>query len=324
VRSRANAADRSFVNSTFGRLRDVVPLRDSRPEAETRVPKPKTSTKPPFIQSVVHATDFSAADERAFAHALGVALLTQAQLTILHVASDAPRDWHGFPAVRKTLERWKLLETGSSQEAVFEKLGVGVAKVALQGRFPALAVAQHLEHAPADLLVVATEGREGVARWLQGSVAEAMARWSRTMTLFVPADSQRNLVALADGNLTLENVLIPVDRTPDPSAALEFARRAAAVMSEKKATITLLHVGDGEELSSMRAHDGPQWSFTRMHRDGEPVEEIVAAAELVRAELIVMPTEGRHGVFDALRGSTTERVLRRARCPVLAVPAARA
>jgi nucleotide-binding universal stress UspA family protein len=285
------------------------------------VPKSKKSAKAPFLQSVVHATDFSPADERAFAHALGIALLTRADLMILHVASDAPSDWRSFPAVRKTLERWKLLEAGSAQEAVFEKLGVGVTKVLLKGRFPAMAVAQHLESVPADLLVVATEGRGGTSRWLHGSVAEAMARRSRTMTLFVPADSQRDLVALADGNLTLENVLIPVDHAPDPSAAIEFARRAAIVMSDNKATITLLHVGDGEELSSMHPHDGPQWTFRRIHREGEPVDEIAAAAELVNAQLIVMPTEGRHGVFDALRGSTTERVLRRARCPVLAVPA---
>jgi nucleotide-binding universal stress UspA family protein len=34
-----------------------------------------------------------------------------------------------------------------------------------------------------------------------------------------------------------------------------------------------------------------------------------------------MATEGRHGFLDAVRGSTTERVLREAGCPVLAVPA---
>src|SRR5687768_4722591 len=113
-----------------------------------------TLSEGPFIQSVVHATDFSAADERAFAHALGVALLTRARFTILHVSSDVSADWRGFPAVRKTLERWKLLEPGSAQEAVFEKLGVSVRKLALQGRFPALAVAQHLEREPAELLVV--------------------------------------------------------------------------------------------------------------------------------------------------------------------------
>ena len=277
----------------------------------------------PFIRSVVHATDFSAADERAFAHALGVALLVRASFTILHVSSAPSGDWRGFPAVRKTLERWKLLDPGSAQEDVFAKLGVRVKKIAIESRFPSAAVARHLENEPADLLVVATEGREGVARWLHGSVAEAMARWSRTMTLFVPADAQRDVVAFSDGNLTLENVLIPVDRTPDASAALEFARRAAMIASDTQATITLLNVGDGQALSSLHVQDGPQWTFARMQREGEPVDEIVSAAERVKAELVVMPTEGRHGVFDALRGSTTERVLRRVRCPLLAVPAAR-
>jgi nucleotide-binding universal stress UspA family protein len=38
-------------------------------------------------------------------------------------------------------------------------------------------------------------------------------------------------------------------------------------------------------------------------------------------DLIGMPTTGRHGVLDALRGSTTQRVIRHAPCPVFAVPA---
>lgn len=281
------------------------------------------SGTPPFIESVVNATDFSPADDRAFAHALGIALLRQAELTILHVGVDAAGDWSEFPAVRKTLERWKLLEPGSAQQAVFDKLGVRVRKLAIESRFPALAVVRHLDSQPADLLVVATAGREGAARWLQGSVAEAMARWSRTMTLFVPADAERGVVALADGNLTLASILVPIDHTPDPGAAIEFARRAAAIMSGEPVTITLLHVGDEQAMPTLKVADGAQWTFKRLHRDGDPVGEIVAAAELVRANLIVMPTEGRNGVFDALRGSTTERVLRRARCPVLAVPAHR-
>jgi nucleotide-binding universal stress UspA family protein len=278
----------------------------------------------PFVRSIVLATDFSPAGERAFAHALALALLAQADLTILHVASGAAdADWRRFPAVRKTLERWKLLEPGSAQEDVFAKLGVQVRKIGIESNFPALALARHLDSEPADLLVVATEGREGVARWLRGSVAEAMARWSRTMTLFVPAEAKRNIVALADGNLTLDNVLIPVDRQPDPGPAIEFARRSARYLSESKATITLLHVGSEDGLPSLRLEDGPEWSFARLCREGDPVEQIEAAAESVRAELIVMPTHGRHGVFDALRGSTTEQVVRRASCPVLAVPAPR-
>lgn len=277
----------------------------------------------PAIQSVVHATDFSSADERAFAHALAVALLNRARLVLVHVATDAHGDWSRFPAVRKTLERWGLLEPNAPQSAVFEKVGVRVAKMAISSPFPVLAVASYLDKEPVDLLVVATEGREGAARWLHGSVAEAMSRWSKTMTLFVPADARRSIVSPADGTLTLENVLIPVDHAPDPGPAIEFACRAAEGMGDSNVTITLLHVGDDADPPSMLGKYDSKLTFKTERRTGEPVDQIIAAAELIRADLIVMPTAGRAGVFEALRGSTTERVLRRAPCPLLAVPAAR-
>ena len=75
-------------------------------------------------------------------------------------------------------------------------------------------------------------------------------------------------------------------------------------------------------MPDVAAADGQRWAFTRMIRDGDPVEQILAAADEVEADLIVMPTAGRAGVFDVVRGSTTERVLaRRPPCPLLAVPA---
>src|SRR6187402_2207906 len=83
-----------------------------------------TDSAPPFIETVVHPTDLSPASERAFAHALAVALVRRARLTILHVAPDDRPDWDEFPAVRATLERWGLLEPGSSRGAVFDRLGV--------------------------------------------------------------------------------------------------------------------------------------------------------------------------------------------------------
>ena len=277
-------------------------------------------TAPPFIEDVVHPTDLSPASERAFAHALAIALVRRARLVILHVTADDRPDWGEFPAVRRTLERWGLLEPGSSRGALFERLGVKITKRTISGHSPARAVVDYLDEAPADLLVVATEGRDGAARWLHGSTAEAMARRSKTMTLFVPADAERSFVSLKDGTLTLNNVLIPVDHAPDASAAAEFARRMADISGDGQATISLLHVGPESDRPRVRAEDGPRWTFARIHREGEPVAEILAAAELVAADLIVMPTAGR-AVFEVLRGSTTERVLRQARCPLLAVPA---
>jgi nucleotide-binding universal stress UspA family protein len=45
---------------------------------------------------------------------------------------------------------------------------------------------------------------------------------------------------------------------------------------------------------------------------------ILATAE--QADLVAMPTKGHDGFLDVLRGSTTERVVRHAPCPVLALP----
>jgi len=141
------------------------------------------------------------------------------------------------------------------------------------------------------------------------------------MTLFVPASAKRNLVALADGDLTLASVLVPVDDRPSPRAAIEFARRVAEVIGDKRVPIVVLHVGDQDSGSSFESTDGDTWAFERLQRTGDPVEQILETAEEIGANLVVMPTAGRNGFLDAMRGSTTERVLRRAPCPVLAVPA---
>jgi nucleotide-binding universal stress UspA family protein len=54
-----------------------------------------------------------------------------------------------------------------------------------------------------------------------------------------------------------------------------------------------------------------------MVRDGGPAREILAAAEALPADLIVMGTHGRSGFNRLMLGSVTEKVLRQASCPVL-------
>jgi nucleotide-binding universal stress UspA family protein len=53
---------------------------------------------------------------------------------------------------------------------------------------------------------------------------------------------------------------------------------------------------------------------------GDPKQEILAAAAALPADGIVMGTHGRGGFERFVIGSVTEHVLRKARCPVLAVP----
>jgi len=276
---------------------------------------------PPFVESVLHPTDFSRASESAFAHALAIALLRQTDFTILHVRREAlsEDEWTKFPAVRATLERWGLLAKGSPRSAVFDELAVRVKKVSLQGSRPVTAMLDYVDENPADLIVLATEGREGVPRWLRRSKAERLARRTRSLTLFVPR-SARGFIAPEDGHIQLRRILIPVDHSPSPQAAVVYASRAASALGDAPVEIFLLHVGDGEKVPAPDLPEDPACSWKILRRRGEVVEAIAGAADERQVDLVVMATAGREGFLDALRGSVTEQVLRQAPCPVLAVP----
>jgi len=52
---------------------------------------------------------------------------------------------------------------------------------------------------------------------------------------------------------------------------------------------------------------------------GIPYEEILKKADAENASMIVMGTHGRAGIDHLLFGSTAERVVRKAKCPVMTV-----
>ena len=54
--------------------------------------------------------------------------------------------------------------------------------------------------------------------------------------------------------------------------------------------------------------------------EGSPADEVIAYADRVGAELIVVGTHGRTGLRRVLVGSVAERVLRKTHRPVLVVP----
>ena len=56
-----------------------------------------------------------------------------------------------------------------------------------------------------------------------------------------------------------------------------------------------------------------------MVQEGHPVEVVLDCAASVRPDLIAMGTHGRSGLRRLFLGSTTERVLPQAPCPVLTV-----
>ena len=53
------------------------------------------------VESIFHPSGFSHASEIAFAHALRIALVAEAKLTMLHVKENSNAGWHDFPGVRE-------------------------------------------------------------------------------------------------------------------------------------------------------------------------------------------------------------------------------
>lgn len=73
-----------------------------------------------------------------------------------------------------------------------------------------------------------------------------------------------------------------------------------------------------QQLDALRASCEGISAETHL-REGLAVDEILAVAEEVHADLIVMGTHGRSGVGRLLLGSVAEGIMRKARCPVLTV-----
>jgi len=269
----------------------------------------------PLIRTVLHPSDFSEGSVVAFAHALKVALISKSKLVLIHVSQSGKMDWANFPGVRKTLARWKLLPAGSVPSAVVE-LGIDVAKVIGRGSDPVKGVLGYIEQHDVDLIVLATH-HHGLD-WLYHSISEPVARKSAEMTLFVPAGAP-GFISLADGSVSLRNILIPIAATPRPQPAIAGAARVIHQLKCENGKVTLLHVGDSGP--AVVTPDLAGWTWQRMTKQGSVIDVILETAGETSADLIVMSTDGRNGFLDALRGSHSERVLRHAPCPLLAIPA---
>lgn len=270
------------------------------------------------VSDIFLPSDFSEGSQTAFVHALKLALAGKSALSILHVDPNASEDWHSFPGVRETLERWHLIPKDSPKSAVAD-LGINVRKIVSVSSDPVKACIKYLEVHNADLIVLAIHQREGFARWIGKSVGEPIARGAKQMTLFIP-NGIDGFVSRDDGSVTLKNILIPVADKPDPQPAVEAVLRLIERFELTAGTVTLLRVGKHEGSLNVQIPTDSSWTWNELVLDGSPAQVILQTADNVNADLIVMTTDGPDGFLDGLRGTTSERVLSRAKCPVANLP----
>ena len=245
------------------------------------------------------------------------------KLDIMHVEAHLRPEkvyWLDFPAVRATLARWNILPSGVRQEEVV-KAGLRIRKILTSSADPVESMLRHFHKFPPALIVLATHQREGLDRWLHKAVAEPLARRSGAMTLFIPHEG-RGFVSPNDGSVVLKKILVPVDHDPDPQTALDKALLLARGLNCVEGEFCLIHIAtNNKKTPVIDLPLGRGWSFETIVRQGKVVDEILKAEANWHPDLMVLATQGHMDFLDALRGSTTERVLRGAHCPVLAVPA---
>ena len=238
---------------------------------------------------------------------------------MMHVDPTVGREgFEDFPRIRPLLARWGVLPEGSSKDDV-AKLGVQIKRIRAVAANTTDAILQQLTAHPTELLVLSTHQREGFARLTHQAVAEPLARGTHARTLFVPSGVE-GFVSAETGRTNLTRVLIPVAHTPHPQPAIDLAADLASTLGSETVLFELVHIGKEADLPKFNQPERPGWSWNTLVAKGDPVEWILAAGADFDVDLIVMMTEGQTSLFDMIRGSTTERVVRGTRCPLLAIP----
>jgi universal stress protein E len=290
------------------------------------------------ISRILCPTDLSDLSRSALRHAVALARWYESEITLLYVApvaitaaevSYVPTPWLS-PEMREKL-RGDLHAFAESAREEAIRVRVEIA----EGN-PATEIEETARSGAFDLIVMGTHGRHGLESWVLGSVTEAVLRHSPCPVLTVaprsrPAPSAR-----------FDTILCPVDFSPTSERT---AHEAGLLAEETEARLVLFHVIErvGGPLGPVppgfdrRAHraeteDNVLRRLRRLRPDGSvdlveeevawgwPDREILRVARERPVGLIVMGAHG--GPLDStLFGSTAHKVVRRAPCPVLVLPA---
>jgi len=140
----------------------------------------------------------------------------------------------------------------------------------------------------------------------------------------------------------IANILLPIDFSENSAEALKYATLLAKQFG---ARVTVMHAVEpapfisdlrnvpntlsDEEVEAKAQHELALLIEEHVEspietkgvvRRGKAYDEIVKAAKELKTDLIVISTHGYTGLKHTLLGSTAERVVRHAACPVLVLP----
>lgn len=294
------------------------------------------------LACILVATDFSPTAGLALERALDIAKRHGSEIALLHVMQPelptlAAPEMVVLPPDYERLLREACLEGLAESARRVKAAGVQVSEHLEVGR-PAHTIAEAADTLAADLILVGTRGHTGFRHLLLGSVAEEVVRTARRPVLTVHPGDDQPLEPV-------KSILFPTDFSEASDQALSVALRLLVGSNDTK--IYLLHTyhlsptivpmigfaGGAAPIYVDNARDLAMRatipSADRLRARGLNVEVLVErgdTAELVtelaaskNVGLIVMGTRGHSKLRQLLLGSTAERVVEHAPCPVLTV-----
>ncbi|GGL51340.1 universal stress protein [Halocalculus aciditolerans] len=263
-------------------------------------------------------------------HAAEVAAWADATVHLLFVADTAR---HSVTVVDgATVDG--LAERGAElldeAERALGDAGVDYTTDVVQGN-PAPTVVEYAERYDHDLVVMPTHAREGLSRYLVGSVTEKVVRLSSVPVLTARMRPDERLA------FPYEGILVPTDGSEHAVRAAEHAFSLAGALD---ATAHVLSVVD-ETALGIDARAGMDGAGEDAARDAvddlvaladeygvdvarhvehaTPVEGILDAVDANDVDAVVMGTTGRRGTARILLGSVAEKTVRAAPVPVVTV-----
>ena len=314
--------------------------------ARPRRQSSNTATRP-NIRAILATTDFSDESRSGVRYAVALGKRLGATVELLHVL-ESPSGISGVESVLLALDASDWTRLGRRRMAAWakrESKGGLVVTGSVRTGNPLREICTAAREDAVDLVVIATHGCTGAKRGLLGSIAERVVRHAPCPVLTVRTRIMPRLVGKAHP-FKVNRILVPMDFSDVSKGALPWATFLAA---QFEAEVVLLHVVEnlpieyplGHELTShliiplikqaeadlKRAAADLARSFriniSAAVREGRPHKEIGAVARALGADLIVLTTHGYTGLKHAWLGSTAERVVRHAHCPVLVVRAMR-
>jgi nucleotide-binding universal stress UspA family protein len=277
------------------------------------------------IREILFPSDLSAASDRAFDHARFLAEHFRARLTLYHAVDPthlAEARQPGDPEVAR-----RCAEAARAHlERHAATLTTGYDILVEQDAHAAHALLARIRTTHPDLLVMATHGREGLAHFLLGSVTERILEVGGSPVLCVRQPDHG--VALP-----YRRILVPTDLSESSRRAFALAALLARGFGAEVLGVHVAQVKPGSLIgiprlieesipseSSVVQFLQPEFVGVTVRARveiGSPWDRIVEAAQVERADVIVLSTHGPDTLADRVLGSHAERIIRQAPCPVL-------